>query len=452
MTFKKAIVIFLLAVLSAVLIFVVLNRQHIATVPGFVALYSCGDVFVTGRTDDSAVAADAMAAHPIFSYTNLTIDREHQLTTASLPLGLFERVAVYRSPQGCSLVTESSIAALRAQGSEKSRPDVVIDGLPMAAPRPGLEAILDSAFEEETPGGQKNTRAIVVMHRGEVVAERYAVGFDVTTPLLGWSMSKSILDAIAGLLVKDGRLQLMQNHLLPQWEGDERADITVEQLMDMSSGLDFDENYVPGGDAVLMLFNSGDASRFAAQSKLGKPPGTFWEYSSGTSNLLAHVLRKALGAGPVSFARYINERLFEPLGIHSVVMESDESGDLIASSFTYATARDWLRFGMLYMQNGRWQGEEILPAEWVARLKQPLAHDAMGHYRSQFWLNAGLSEQGERLFPRLPRDLFMAWGHDQQQLIMIPSRDLIVARFGRTLDDSWDTQTFVEKVMAQLRR
>jgi CubicO group peptidase (beta-lactamase class C family) len=266
---------------------------------------------------------------------------------------------------------------------------------------------------------------VVIAHEGRIVAERYAEGFAADAPLLGWSMSKSLANVLVGRLVGAGDLALDQADLLPQWEDDERAEITVEELLQMRSGLAFEEVYEIGTDATEMLYTPGSVAALPASEPLVAAPGTTWSYSSGTTNILCEVARSALGVdGP----QMLTDQVFEPLGMASAVMEPDATGLPVCSSFTYATARDWAKLGQLFLDEGFWNGERFLPKDWVRFSTAPVELETEEPYGAQWWLNAG-PEGGLRM-PSVPADAFWASGNEGQQVAVIPSADLVVVRLG----------------------
>jgi CubicO group peptidase (beta-lactamase class C family) len=200
----------------------------------------------------------------------------------------------------------------------------------------------------------------------------------------------------------------------------------------MTSGLDFVERNGAWGDSAPMLFRSRSAAGYAARSLLAHPPGTFWSYSSGTSNLLAGILRESLPAG-ADYHRFPREALFDRIGMRSAVLETDAAGDFVGSSFSYATARDWARFGLLHAQDGVWKGEQLLPEGWVAFVRRPTPPSPRGAYGAHWWLNAGApGAPSDRPYPSLPPDLFYASGYEGQFVVIFPSQDLIVVRLGQS--------------------
>jgi CubicO group peptidase (beta-lactamase class C family) len=295
-----------------------------------------------------------------------------------------------------------------------------------------LPKAIDEAFAEPDPAHPRRTRALVVVHEGRIVAERYAKGFDAKMPLIGWSMSKTATNALIGLRVKDGKLALANRGLLPEWRNadDPRRDITLDQLMRMTSGLSFDEDYDDElSDVAQMLFVEGDAADFAADKPLQFAPGSHWAYSSGTTNILSRVLRESFeDAG--EYLRFPHERLFKPLGMRSAVLEPDASGTYVSSSFLYATARDWARLGLFFLQQGQWKDEQLLPATWVAASLTPTKPAPDGEYGAQLWLK--LPETQKHGEPPMPDDAYYMLGHDEQIVAIVPSRDLVIVRLGLT--------------------
>ncbi len=280
---------------------------------------------------------------------------------------------------------------------------------------------------------------------------RYADGFTKDTPLPGWSMAKSVVNALAGVLVKEGKLSLSDPAAIPEWRGssDPRREITLDQLLRMSSGLEFHENYRdPLADAMRMLFGAADAGAYAAAKPLEAQPGTRWSYSSGTTNIITSAMRRTVG--DPDYLEFPRRALFERLGMASAVMETDAGGTFVGSSFMYATARDWARFGLLYLRDGVWSGERILPEGWVAYTRTPAPSAAEKQYGAHFWLRLSSGYRCADEGP-LPADAFHAVGFDGQFITIVPSRELVLVRLGLTrYPCAWDQQRFVHLVLAAL--
>lgn len=394
---------------------------------GYAAKNACSGVLVAGR-DLEAVEAD-LPSNPLVPLTRTTVDEEAGSVSSAL-LGVLWRSTAYHTPGlGCTLAAEDP--GFEPLPELPPAPDAPWPGGERVDPPPdsvdveALERALGAAFDEPAPDGEsRGTRAIVVVHDGRIVAERYAAGFDVDTPQIGWSMTKSVGSAIAGRLVGVGRIALDDDELLPEWEGDDRAAITVEHLLTMTDGLAFDETYEAGTDVTNMLFRPGDASAFAASKPLVAEPGERWQYSSGTTNILCHVAARAAGGGP----QLARDLVFAPLGMSTAVLEPDTSGDPVCSSSMYASARDWARFGQWFLQHGVWEGTRLLDEDWVERSTTPVAAARDESYGYQWWLNEPVDDT--RPLPGVPTDAFRASGHDGQRTVVVPSADVVVVRLG----------------------
>ena len=289
---------------------------------------------------------------------------------------------------------------------------------------PALEKLLAHAMAQPEEMGQTN--AVVIVHRGRIVAERYADEMDATTTHISWSMAKSMTHATVGLLVGDGRMDPAAPSGLRYWPADDpRSAITLDQLLKMRSGLHFVEDYVDGAvsNVIEMLFGSGkeDVARYAADNPLDHEPGSFFYYSSGTTNLVSAMISLEVGAGdPVE--AFVQERLFRPIGVRSATMRFDDAGTWIGSSFVFATARDFARFGLLYLRDGVWDGERILPEGWAdhgRRLSDPAEGEAFS-YGAHWWVVPG------------SLGTFQANGYNGQRIAVVPGLDLVVVRLGVT--------------------
>lgn len=275
------------------------------------------------------------------------------------------------------------------------------------------------------------TLALVVVHNGKVVREIYGQDTNEKTTLISWSMAKSITQAMVAMAVGDGLLSIEDDHLFPEWENDDRALITLGNLLNMSSGLEWVEDYVDEkvSDVIEMLFGTdkyvGDHAAYAASKNLEAIPGSKYMYSSGTTNLVTKILSRALGEQAGSFdamTRYMHSRLFEPLGMSSALGRFDLSGNFVGSSYVYATARDFARFGYLYLKDGIWDGSRLLPDGWVNYSRTPIARDSENglDYGAHVWM-----------FPNDPGSI-AALGYEGQFTWVSPRRNLVVVRMGKT--------------------
>ena len=397
-------------------------------------------LFVSGLETDAENAPEiADEAYRLMRLFKARVDREAKTVTVSF-LGLQPRTAAYRPGLGATL-TASPLPAFAPPAPVRAAE------LPFAASA-ALRPVVEAAFTEPGPR-RRRTRAIVVLQDGVVVGEGYAPGITSATPLNGWSMTKSVTGALIGTLVGEGRLALADRKLLAQWRapGDPRGEIALEDLLRMRSGLRFSEVYAdPLSDVTRMLFDGHDAAGFAASRPLEAPPGSAWKYSSGTTNILSLIARRAVGEA--DYPSWPRRALFDPLGMSSAVLKPDASGTFVGSSFLFATARDWARFGLLYANGGR----GALPEGWAAFGASPTPQAPDGKYGAHWWLKLS-SELGGATgaAAALPRDAFHALGHEGQCLTVIPSRRLVVVRLGLSIDiKAWDHAAFLKDVLAAL--
>lgn len=273
-------------------------------------------------------------------------------------------------------------------------------------------------------GEQGVTYALLAIQHGRLIYERYNAGANAFYLQYSWSMAKSITHALTGILVKAGKLDLYAPVGLPEWADDDRRHITLDQLLRMSSGLSFAEDYVDGqsSDVIPMLQFEGrhDTGAFAAAKALAHPPGSYWSYSSGTTNIICRILRDTVGGGASGMLRFMNDELFEPIGMRTATPKFDTSGTFIGSSFLFASPQDFARFGYLYLRGGTWDGREILPREWVDYARTPTYQDAEQCYGAHWWMRTSRTSW------------FMASGYDGQRILCVPEKDLVLVRLGRT--------------------
>jgi len=428
----------------------------------YAAKILCSGIFVSQRDAQSLLGTDVSADYLSFlRHIDVQVDRGSREVTATF-FGLAKRKAVYREGQGCAVIhgeaaepptprTDGSIDRLREQRAVMNELDTV-DRLPPELDQSRLDAALEWAFLEPDPALPRRTRAVVVVYRGRLVAERYADPFTKDTPLNGWSMTKSVVNALVGVLVKEGKVSLSDSVAIPEWRGssDARRKITLEQLLRMSSGLQFHESYSnPLADVTYMLLGVPDAAAYAAAKPLEAEPGTRWSYSSGTTNIIAYAMRQIVGDS--DYLEFPRRALFDRLGMTSAVIETDAAGTFVGSSFMYATARDWARFGLLYLRDGVWSGQRILPEGWVAYTRTPAPNAPDQQYGAHFWLRIPKGHRCGNESRPLPADAFHAIGHEGQFITIIPSRDLVLVRLGLTrYPCAWDQQMFVHLVLAAL--
>ncbi|VWC15785.1 beta-lactamase [Burkholderia arboris] len=426
---------------------------------GYASHYLCVRVLAGGDGNARAVfAREVKPINPLFNFVTYRIDRARQ-TVEAAGLGVLRAtVALYRPGLGCTIAPADALDALRIQGRGLALPpaaadaddvDTAGDAAPSDVP-PALRSVLERAVAEPSPGSLRNTLAVVVRQDGKLVGERYAPGVTADTPLLGWSMTKTVTALLAGVLARDGKLTLAQDRLLDDWAspGDPRQAIQLRNLLQWTSGLDYQEGYLPGSDTTKMLYQSTDMARFVASRPLKVAPGREVDYQSGGSVLVAKIVARAVSPQPLDIVPFARARLFEPLGIRTAMMEPDASGTLVGGSYMLASARDWSKLGQLILQHGVWHGTRIVDPDWVRFMATPQAARHDGRLGAHLWLNAGVG--GARRFPSLPEDVTMMDGFNHQLVVIVPSCRAVITRLGATVDRSWDTERFVADVMASL--
>ena len=421
----------------------------------FSAKQLCSGVLMAGMDPDRMLSEDLAASKGLI---HTKIDQAGGRVEASALFGLVRAEAVQNDGHGCSQrINGRPIPQPPSQAVPVSK-DPTATGEPWplvstASPEPpaidskALSKALNRAFREDDPLTPKRTRAVVVVQNGWVIAERYARGIPPEMPLIGWSMSKSITHALIGLAVHKGILDPDKPPSVPEWSDpeDPRRRISLDQLLRMNSGLAFEESTgALNSDLVQMLTQEADMARFAASQPLIKKPGKKWSYSSGTTNILSRILRHAINDDQDYWA-FPSRALFAPLGMTTAVLESDNSGTLVGSSLAWASGRDWARFGQLYLDQGRWNGKQLLPANWVQRARTASRGSKKG-YGAHWWLSRRKSR------PDLPNNSFSAEGYQGQLLLIAPSQRAVIVRLGQTPNKAgFDANAFGADVLSALR-
>jgi CubicO group peptidase (beta-lactamase class C family) len=410
----------------------------------------CSALFVSGLELDLNSADEVSAgAYMLMRLFPARVDRSARSVTASF-FGLRARTASFRPGLGAALEfiplpSAPKFPPLPSVESARLWPE---GDAVSSVPSEALSRIVADAFTEPNPKKLRRTRAIVIIKDGEILIERYAPGFSAATPLNGWSMTKSVMGALIGTLAGEHRLSLTDKNLLAEWNGDPRSEIALEDLLRMRSGLRFSEVYAdPLSDVTRMLFDYPDAGGFAASRPLAHAPGTHWQYASGTTNILSLIARRRLDEK--DYPLWPRRALFDPLGMRSAVFETDATGTFVGSSFLFATARDWARFGLLHLQDGVWAGRRLLPEGWVKFGTTPTPQAPNGRYGAHWWLKLSKDLGGETDAAKaIPSDAFHALGHEGQCLSVIPSRGLVIVRLGLSIDiTAWDHAAFLSDVL-----
>jgi len=410
---------------------------------GFIAHTICSETFVSGLDPmrDLAETTDAMPGTSLLTWAmNLQIDRARKDVTVAL-FGIGRSHAVYREGLGCTLEHGQGIADVPLPTGDNQAallPEIAGPGI-VPPQSEALSAALDRAFAEPAQPPYRHTRAIVVMRAGRIIAERYADGIGPETQLLGFSMTKSVISALSGILVRQGRLKLNGPAPVAAWQDpdDPRHAITADQLLRHTAGIALGSSLQASLGSVLepvntMKYAEDDMANYAERVPLATAPGTAWNYHDGNTIILSHLIRDASGGKPADALRFARRELFGPLGMTNVTLQLDASGTIEGAGEMMASARDWARFGQLYLNDGVVGGKRILPEGWVnySASATPNAWVGIG---AGFWTNQGDSFGAKfRVEHGWPRDAFFAKGTIGQYTIVIPSDQLVIVRLGRS--------------------
>ncbi|MEZ5071439.1 MAG: serine hydrolase [Bacteroidales bacterium] len=451
---KKIIRRVLWALLGALVLFVVwFAWPRLPIITAFAAKGMCSSVFLAEKAPDRVEAED-LSFFPI-SLARSRVDTANWSVTSTV-FGLAKRTAVFRDGAGAVLVLDSDPETVRETGYALPEapfdPDTVAwplgDVLPGAVPAgvdlAKIRAVLDDAFDRPGDEPLKKTLGVAVVYKDTLLGERYLEGYDAGTRFHGWSMTKSITGALAGALVTDGRLDIHAPTGIPAWQQDERSAITTDQVLHMTTGLEWVENYFTISEATVMLMQSSDMLASVTACPLAHEPGTHWSYSSGDANLLSGIVRRSIG-NDAEYHAYPYTRLFHRIGMLHTTVETDASGLFVASSYSYGTVRDWARFGILMENGGVFRGDTVLAPSWVEYMSrtEPVSD---GFYGATFWLKEPSEEQA---LTDVPADVFFADGFLGQRVYVIPSRDLVVVRMGYSLSD-FNLNDFLKKLLEAL--
>ena len=438
--------------------------MHTAT--GFSAKNVCSGHFISGFSQQEIMQQALLPISQSFRLVNLNIDEQKKLVDSEMFMS-HSRRAVYKEGYGCILLPpgEKQLSLDLPPKSETKKTTysesslawpsgtASINMASLTSRQAQVNKLAKDHFNRSTQDPDLRPKALVIIHNGKLIAENYARGVDATTPLLSWSMAKSITNLQVGLLVKQGLLSLNHTPDVPVWkaknyqeqiaqESTGKAvasqehryqDITLAHLLTMTSGLAFDETYGIGGDAALMLSVVPDVDQFASAMPTIYPAGQHWSYSSGTTNIISGVIRRSFGNDFKKYLEFTQQQLFDPLGINSAVLEMDSAGNMIGSSYMYATARDWAKLGQLLLQKGMWNGNQILPASWIDYSTLATPANSSNRYGAHFWLNKNPKDPAkQRFWSEIPEDTYYMSGFQGQRVVIIPSKQLVFVRLGFT--------------------
>ncbi len=428
---KRAIWLILLIAVSAGVWFV---WPRLPIITAFAAKGMCSSVFLAEKEPDRVQAED-LSFFPI-SLAKTKVNYEEKTATSTV-FGLARRKAVFREGAGAVIVLKTDVNVLKKTGFQLPEPgflqdtipwpkgNIIADTLPSGVNLPRLYELIDTCFD--TPGSEpfKKTLGVAVIYKNQLIAEKYLDGYDFNTKFHGWSMTKSLTGAWAGILADEGRLTLNEPVGISAWENDKRSAVSVKNVLQMSTGLDWFENYFTISDATVMLMQSEDMFEYISSCKILHTPGTFWNYSSGDANLLSGIIRNRLN-DETQYHEGLYRNLLYPLGMLNTNVETDAAGLFVASSYCYGTIRDWARFGLLFLNDGVFAGDTILSKQWVDFMKTA-APASDGKYAGTFWLK---EPEDENHLADVPGDIFFADGFQGQRVYIVPSKELVVVRMG----------------------
>ena len=399
---------------------------NIAVGTGMGAKLACSGRFLSGF-DDAQIRQDLTSYSAAFDWLSLDIDDRTQRAQMSL-MGFAKTSATYRDGIGCALDLGESDALTQLKVPKAPAID---NSLPWPAGAADpivnetlMQTLAASMAQDQAEGLQ--TRALVLVQNGQILAEVYAPGITPDTPLMGWSMGKSLTALMLGWLEQRGELSVDEQRLFDEWSEDERGSIQIKDLLQMTSGLEFSEVYVPGSDATRMLFMAPSAASVPLQSPLKHPPGSRFSYSSGTTNLLSLLFTQRVG-GAQNAINHLYQDILWPLGMHHTTLEPDASGVFVGSSNIYATARDWARLGETFLHEGELNGVRIADKSYMQELVQPNASSNDRAYGYQVWLNRG---EMKKYWPDLPEDAYGFTGNRGQAVMIFPSEQAVMVRLG----------------------
>ena len=428
----------LLLLLAVIIIAVVYNYPKLNILSGYSAKNTASSVFVANRTLEYTDTTDNN-----FSPVNLASDKVdlEKKTATSTAVGLLTRKAIIRKGLGSVLTLTEADETASYLSPRRLKPDNTTPFPYGNAPQKdsvfnnvnyeNLNLAIDSLFQKKN-----KTRAVLVVYKDKIIAEKYADGFTKDSKILGWSMTKSILSTVFGVLQHQNKIDIQEKAPIDSWQNDDRKNITIHNLLQMNSGLEWDENYDEISDATKMLFLDRDMTKMQEEKPLVGKPNETWNYSSGTTNLLSGILRKQFKTHQ-EYLDFWYTDFIDKIGMNSMILEADLSGNYVGSSYSWATTRDWAKFGLLYLKNGNWNGEQLFTKDWVnyATTPTPTSNKTYG---AQFWLNA------DGGFKDVPKNMYYADGYQGQRVYVLPDLEMVIVRFGLT---NFDENEFLKNVI-----
>ena len=414
----------LLLTVAILLLTLIINYPKLNIIAGYSAKNTASSVFLGERSLSFTDTTDNNFS-PVNLATN-AIDKEKKTANSSV-FGLLNRKSIIREGLGSVLTLDKKDekSNYKTPKRRKTVDDTISYPYGNGPQRDSIFENIDYKKLNETVNsifGIRKTRAVLVLYKDQIIAEKYSEGFTKNSRILGWSMTKSIMSTVFGVLEHQQKINIQDKAPVESWQNDARKEITIHNLLQMNSGLEWDENYDEISDATKMLFLERDMTKVQAEKSLIGKPNETWNYSSGTSNLLSGILRDQFN-NHQSYLDFWYTNLIDKIGMNSMILESDLAGNYVASSYAWATTRDWGKFGLLYLHNGAWNGEELFTKEWVDYVTTPTP-TSNGSYGAQFWLNT------EKQLKDVSQNMYFADGYQGQRVYILPDEDLVIVRFG----------------------
>ncbi|WP_447635499.1 serine hydrolase domain-containing protein [Flavobacterium microcysteis] len=426
------------------------NYPKLDLISGFSAKNIASGYFIGHRSQQMIESGDNDIK--LITLASNTIHEKENYASTSV-YGLKERKAIYREGLGVTLIDDSF---------DFSKPYLIPKRVKINSNLPypygnnepadttfasidynRLNKAIENAFDKKSEKN-KRTRSLLVIYKDKIIGEKYDSGFDKNSRILGWSMTKSLTATYFGILQKQGKIDINKPAPIAEWKNDKRSAITINDLLHMNSGLEWEEKYDKICDATLMLFQAEDMAKVQREKPLVGKPNESWNYSSGTTNLLSGILRSQFKTQQ-EYLDFWYSALIDKIGMDSMLVETDMAGNYVGSSYAWATTRDWGKFGLLYLHKGNWNGEQLFDENWADYVATP-TQTSKGRYGGHFWLNAG----GK--YPDAPKDLYYASGFQGQKIFIIPSKDLVIVRFGLTDDEAFNFNTLLKEILDSIKK
>ncbi|WP_431166611.1 serine hydrolase domain-containing protein [Tenacibaculum halocynthiae] len=437
----------LLIILVIVIAVVFYNYSKLNILAGYSAKNTASSVFVAGRNLAFTDSTDNN-----FSPINLTSDKinlEEKSATGSA-FGLLKRKAIYRKGLGAVLITDDfDTSAPYLTPNRETSDNLTPYPYGNAPQKDSIFANIDYNKLHNTVSSIFNvtnkTRAVVVVYKDKIISEKYDKGFTKDSKLLGWSMTKSITSTLFGILQCKGGINVMDKAPIKEWQNDDRKNITIHNLLQMNSGLEWLEDYNTISDVTKMLFLEKDVTKTQINKPLVGKPNETWNYSSGTTNLLSGILRSQFSSHQ-EYLDFWYSALIDKIGMNSMILEADMRGNYIGSSYAWATPRDWAKFGLLYLHNGHWNGENLFDKDWVTYATTPTPTSNIkkeGGYGAQIWLNTA------NRYPDAPANMYSFNGYKGQNVFILPDQELVIVRMGLTKNA--DINVFLKNIISSIK-